>query len=273
MTSGASGGICLVLGAGAFRGLAHAGVLRGLRRFGISVDSLIGSSIGGLVAAYHAGLGYDADQIAEKLSRLTTPCLFGLGWKLRGGRLPASIERQVDPLRADLDRLSSLDLERLHFGIRRLGLLALNLSTGEEIFAATGVDLPVAAGDVAVGGASIPILYPATRRRIGFRSYRLVDGGFSHSVPVERAFAPPFDAHRVLAVDLQVIPGFREWSPHRWENLEARHGPSLLRIRPRVEEIGPLFFRPEQAPEAVAAGEAAVDERVREFLTASPAGC
>jgi predicted acylesterase/phospholipase RssA len=273
LISDASGGNCLVLGAGAFRGLAHAGVLRALRRAGIPIHSLIGCSIGGLVAAYHAGLGFDPDRIVEKLSRLTTAGLFGLGWKLRGGRLPASVDRVVEPLLQDLSALSSLDLNRLHFGIRRLGLLALDLPSGEEIFAATGLESEVPPGEVAIGGASIPVLYPAARRRVGSRTYRMVDGGFSHSVPVERAFDPPFSAHRVLAVDLQVIPGFREWSPRRWPELAAAHGSALLHLRPRVEEIGPLFFRADQAGELVAAGEAAVDDRVRAFLTPSPAGC
>jgi len=257
----AGAGICLVLGAGGFRGLAHAGVLRALRRAGIPIDSVIGASIGGLVACFYAGLGYEPDEIVRLLSMLSTPRLFAMGLLLRrqslllGEGSPA-----LATLREELDRLRHLDLERLHFGLRVLGVLALDLSTGGEVFACTGGDCPVPAGRAALGGASIPGLFPWVTWKSGGRTYRLIDGGFSHSVPVERAFEPPFSAEKVLAVDLQVIRGFREWKTGRWDRLQERYGPRLIRLCPRVEEIGAIFFRPDQATDLVRAGEEAALE-------------
>jgi predicted acylesterase/phospholipase RssA len=140
-------------------------------------------------------------------------------------------------------------------------LLALDLFSGEEVFVSTGRVGPLAPADVAVGGASIPGLFPWVRRKVSGRTYHLVDGGFSHSVPVERAFEPPFLARKVLAVDLGVIRGFRERDPLRWENLERERPGRVIRLRPRVADAGTIFFRAAQGPELVRRGEEAVLEQ------------
>jgi NTE family protein len=44
----------LALGAGGARGIAHIGVLRALRNAGISVDAVVGTSVGALVGAVYA---------------------------------------------------------------------------------------------------------------------------------------------------------------------------------------------------------------------------
>jgi NTE family protein len=256
-------GICLVLGAGGFRGLAHIGVLRGLRKLPVSVDSVIGVSIGGLVASFHAGLGYPPEEMERRLSFLSTPTLFALGWSLHASRPATADGSPADRLRADLEELRRLTLENLHFGIRRLGILALDFFSGEEVFASTGTKCPLTPADVAVGGASIPGLFPWVRRKCSGRTYHLIDGGFSHSVPVERAFEPPFTARKVLAVDLGVIRGFREREPKRWERLEREHPGAVVRLRPRVQGTGTVFFRAGQARELVRLGEEAVLEQAR----------
>lgn len=263
MSVGQDRGICLVLGGGAFRGFAHLGVLRGLQRLAVRIDSIVGVSIGGLVAAFHAGLGYSPGDLEHSLSGLTTSSLFHLGWCLYGGRDPDSPEPRDGTFEATLRELRRLDLDRLHFGIRRLGLLALDLFTGEEVFVASGVSSPIPAAEIAVAGASIPGLFPWVRWEHEGRTYRLVDGGFSRAVPVERALEPPFSAGRIVAVDLQVFRGARERNPRRWEDLERRHPGRVLRLLPRVDGIGTVFFRPSHAQDLIRAGEAAVLEQAR----------
>lgn len=268
------GGVCLVLGAGGFRGLAHVGVLKALRRTSIPIHSIIGVSIGSLVAAFHAGLGLEPDEIAAELSRLTTSSFFALGIALRQwGSLSGRARRAVSGHLEELDRLRNLRLDRLHFGVRRLGLLAMDLPGGEEVFAATGLPCPVPPDRIVMGGISIPGLFPLVRVESPGRTYRLADGGFSRSVPVERAFQPPFCARRVLAVDLQVIRGFRERRRDRWRRLESEHGNSLVRLLPKVEETGTIFFRRGQGAKLLRAGEEAVTGEVISRLTLSPGGC
>ncbi len=268
------GGICLVLGAGGFRGLAHLGVLKALRRASVPIHSIIGVSIGSLVGAFHAGLGMEPDEIAARLSRMTTSSFFALGIALRRwGPLSRRARRAASGHLEDLERLEGLGLDRLHFGVRRLGLLAMDLPGGGEIFAATGHPGPVPPARLVLGGISIPVLYPLVRFESPGRTYRLADGGFSHSVPVERAFQPPFCARRVLAVDLRVFRGFRERRGDRWRNLESKHGDSLVRLLPNVERTGTLFFRQGQGASLVRAGEEAVTGEVIARLTLSRDGC
>lgn len=256
-------GICLVLGGGAFRGVAHLGVLRALQRLQVRVDTLVGVSIGGLVAAFHAGLGYTPAALEQALSGLTTASLFRLGWSLYGSRQDGTPEPPAGSLEASLGELRALDLDRLHFGIRRLGLVALDLFSGEEVFVTSGLRGPFPAADIALAGASIPGLFPWVRREHAGRTFHLVDAGFSRAVPVERALQPPISAARVVAVDLQVLRGARERDPHRWERLERQHPGRILRLRPRVEGIGTVFFRAAQARDLVRAGEAAVLEQAQ----------
>lgn len=263
------GGLCLVLGAGGFRGLAHAGVLRALCRAGIPVRSIIGSSIGGLVGAFYAALGYGPERILESLARLTTPRLFAIGAALRRwGPISRRATAGARPFLEDLERLRNASLERLHFGVERLGVLALNLPGLQEVFGATGLPGPFSLHDLTLGGASLPGVFPAVRVRRPERTYRLVDGGFSHSVPVERAFEPPFSAHRVLAVDLQVIQGLRERGVDRWDRLRREYGDALIRLRPVVETAGTVFFSADQAGDLFRAGEEAVSPQVLAGITA-----
>ena len=272
--SSPDGGICLVLGAGGFRGLAHVGVLKALRRASVPIHSVIGVSIGALVAAFHAGLGLEPDEIAERLSRLTTSSLFALGVALRRwGPLSRRARRAVSSHLDDLEMLSSLRLDRLHFGVRRLGLLAMDLPGGEEVFAATGLPCPVPPDRIVLGGISIPGFFPTVRFRSPGKTYHLADGGFSRSVPVERAFQPPFSARRVLAVDLQVIRGLRERRGDRWRRLQSEHGDALVRLLPDVERTGTIFFRRGSGADLLRAGEEAVNGEVISRLTLSRRGC
>jgi len=259
-------GICLVLGAGGFRGLAHVGILRGLQRLQVAVESIIGVSMGGLVAAFHAGLGYSPEELERRFSGLSTTAIFGLGWSLyRGAKPRAGDATAVGDFRGILEELQRLDLQRLHFGISSLGLLALDLSNGREVFTATGRDCGVSPGAVALGGASIPGLFPWVRQEHKEGVVRMVDGGLSHSVPVERALEPPFSAAKIVAVDLQVRRGFRERDPHRWPQLERQHPGRIVRLLPRVDGAGTVFFRSHRASDLVRWGEEAVLER-REAL-------
>jgi hypothetical protein len=90
---------------------------------------------------------------------------------------------------------------------------------------------------------------------------------------VERAFDPPFSAEKVLAVDLQVLRGFRERRRDRWERLEKIHGGSLVRLLPAVTGTGTIFFRNHQAAGLLRAGEESVRDEILSRLTLSRGEC
>ena len=65
----------LSLSGGGARGLAHIGVLKCLEEYGIVPDTVIGVSMGAVVAALYAG-GYSADEIYQALKPIANPNYF-----------------------------------------------------------------------------------------------------------------------------------------------------------------------------------------------------
>ena len=262
------GGLCLVLGAGGFRGLAHAGVLKALGQAGVRIRSIIGSSIGGLVALYYAGLGIGPERIAQGFIEAGASSLLAAGLALRGWGDPVSrnARDRARPILEGLARLVEIRSGVLHYGIERVGVLALDLPTGEEIFASTGSPSRVPLPELARGGASLPLLFPSVKVVTANRTFRLVDGGLSRSVPVERGFAPPFSADTVLAVDLRVRRGFRELGATRWDRLVREHGDALIRLRLPVQGTGTVTLGRGEGQALVRIGEAAVDSKILDRL-------
>lgn len=74
----------VALGAGGAKGYAHVGALSVLEQAGYTIDSIAGSSIGALVAAYVA-LGMNADQVERTLRERFTPDSVGQLFKLSLG--------------------------------------------------------------------------------------------------------------------------------------------------------------------------------------------
>jgi predicted acylesterase/phospholipase RssA len=181
---------------------------------------------------------------------------------------PRRVRERADPLLRELALLQSVEGDRLHFGIEKIGLLALDLKGGEEVFWATGETRGLSLHEMVLGGASIPGLFPPLRAKTPARRYWLVDGGLSRSVPVERALLSPFGRCRVLAVDLQVLRGFRERAPDRWEGLERKHPERVRRIRPRVTGTGTVWCRRNQGEDLFRAGEEALTPEVLTWLRA-----
>ncbi|MFH1059586.1 MAG: patatin-like phospholipase family protein [Pseudomonadota bacterium] len=66
MTRRVRGGICLALGGGGARGFAHVGVLAVLKRQGVDVRGVVGTSSGAIAGAGFA-LGYHPDQMVERV--------------------------------------------------------------------------------------------------------------------------------------------------------------------------------------------------------------
>ena len=64
--------IGIALSGGGARGIAHLGVLKALKEFGIKPDVLSGSSAGAMVAAVYAA-GYDDDQIMKEPDAANVP--------------------------------------------------------------------------------------------------------------------------------------------------------------------------------------------------------
>jgi NTE family protein len=155
----------LALGAGSFRGYAHVGVLEGLRRAGIPLDYVAGTSIGAAVASLAVG-GHDPDAIADVLDELS-PRLFRVTVPIRSFLSTRSLRRYIQEFTGDT-RLEDLPIP--------LALIAADILTQQELILRRGL-----VWQAILASVSIPGIYPA--QRIG--RHVVVDGGVLNPVPAD----------------------------------------------------------------------------------------
>lgn len=178
----------LVLSGGGSRGLAHIGVLRVLEQEKIPITLLVGSSMGGIIAAaYAAGKTPDEmDKIAQemaKLRNLVTLLDVGLPQQglFSGGRVK--------------DFLAQLFAKDLTFDDLRipLALMAVDLLNGEEVVMREGAVLEAVRATMAFPGVFDPLVKDGRR---------LADGGILNDFPVD--VARRMGAEAVIGVDVGI---------------------------------------------------------------------
>ncbi|HEV8701895.1 MAG TPA: patatin-like phospholipase family protein [Candidatus Polarisedimenticolia bacterium] len=259
--AGFTPGITLVLGAGGARGVAHAAVLRGLRREGIPIDAILGCSVGAIVGGMYAAVGMEPDDMLQASHRLTAGSLLAFAlsrWRVPG--VSAAAGRRAGAIPEYLARLDAASFETLHHGVRRLGILTFDMVRREEVLALGGPGLPapLPLASAVKASAAIPVLFPPLRADIGGRRRYLADAGWFTAVPVERAFAPPLRSRRVIAVDLSLLVCPRQARRSYWQRLQESCGDRLLVLRPNVRGCGTIFSRSGDPARLAEAGEAAV---------------
>lgn len=273
--------LALVLGAGGARGVAHAAILRRLRVAGLTPDALVGCSVGGIVAAMHAAVGLEPDELLEGARPLDAAGL--LSYALSRWRVPGLSRwalRRAGTIPAHLERLDAGSFDRLHHGVRRLGILTFDLGAREEylVLGGPGMTPALTVGQAVRASAAIPGLFPPLVARMNGRRRFLVDPGWSTAVPIERAFAPPLRARRVIAVDLSLRVCLRQGRASYWRHLEETCGGRLVVLRPEVRGCGTIVSRRGDVDRLIAAGEAAVQTawtrlRAGGFLDSPGSGC
>ena len=131
----------LVLSAGGLRGAAHAGLLRQLVRHRIPVDSIVGVSAGAVVAAYYAAVGLSVDELIADAANfrgrhlLTHSLNVRLAYRFDGRLRPSC---GVIPER--LAQLDTARFDRLHHGVRRLGIVCHDLATRAPRYFGSGIE-------------------------------------------------------------------------------------------------------------------------------------
>lgn len=174
--------IGLALGSGSFRGFAHLGVIQVLREQDVPINSISGSSIGALVAAYyalHGEVNSLEEKVLDKKSRTFKFSDFGF----RGGLVSGDkYEKFIEYL------LGCHSFNNTKIPLR---ILATELSSGRpHVFSEGKLAAAVRAS------SSVPVVFePAKQQRNCF-----VDGALSSPVPV--AALKEIGADKVIAVNL-----------------------------------------------------------------------
>ncbi len=176
----------LVLSGGGSRGLAHVGVLKVLQREGIAIDLLVGTSIGGVVAAAFA-LGIDPEEIGAGLylgMERSYPRVRGF----RDFKLISARERQYRvglQLRLALGERTFADL------LVPTRLMAVDMLTGQEVVLRRGPLLPALLATTAIPGIFPPVVMD---------QMQLADGAVIDNLATHVAAAEGAD--RIIAVDV-----------------------------------------------------------------------
>lgn len=189
--------IGIALGGGGARGLAHIGVLRALRDFGIEPDYVAGTSMGSIVGGWYCA-GEPLEDLEEIFRRAK-----------EGGLLPKTkiLSRRDGKLFKDFEIQESLEKRLSHMRIEKCKIpfaaVATNLKNGDEVVLDKGsINLALRAS------SAVPIAFKPVKTD---DNLLLVDGAYSNPVPAD--VVKKMGADIVIAVDVS----------SRWTNLDQEN--------------------------------------------------
>ncbi|MGH7467478.1 MAG: patatin-like phospholipase family protein [Longimicrobiales bacterium] len=247
------GKVVVVLGGGGVKGMAHAGAWRAIKETGLPVAELVGTSIGGLVAACLAG-GLDWPRLYELAHVLKKQDIVSLNrWALLLNGIRQQSVFQAEPLRNYIG--SVLPVQRFDELQIPVSMNAVDLETGKTVwFGAAGrQDVPLI--DAVYATCALPMFYPPAAVNGEF----LVDGGVNDGMPLELAAAR--GATLIIAIDVGAgeirdsedtvakglvaihhrvteIVGFAR----KQAKLQNWNGPRLIYVRPRLDAYSTFDF-------------------------------
>lgn len=179
----------LVLGGGAARAGAHLGVMTVLNQIGYKPDIIVGTSMGGLIAAL-AGTGMSISEIRKLIVEASFKDLVTVD---RTGNGLIGNERVAAFLQPYLGNRDLIDLPT------KVALVATDLESRQSVILEEGN-----AVEAVLASIAIPGLFPP----VEWGQHTLVDGGVLNNVPTEVAYQ--LGADRLIAVDV----GGGEWTTH-----------------------------------------------------------
>ena len=176
--------IGLALGGGAAKGIAHIGVLKAFEEEQIRIHCISGTSVGALVASYHA-FGRPPESILSICSTLNLSRILNFTFE-RGGLFSTDNIREM--IHRDLGdcRIEEADIP--------LAICTTDIETGEQMIFRKGNLADAVCASMAVPGLFVPVEVDG---RI------LVDGGLVENVPISPL--AKMGAGITVAVDLSYV--------------------------------------------------------------------
>src|SRR5262245_1199661 len=258
----ASPSIALVLSGGGLRGAAHVGVLRQLIRHDVPIDAIVGVSAGAVIGAYYAAVGLTLDDLVADAEsfRGRHPLAYSLSIQ-SGYRIERRFETWCGVIPARLRQLELATFDRLHHGVRRLGIVCHDVTANRPRYFATGSDHGVPLHEAVRASASIPRLFPVIAVQCDGREMQLTDGGVSDEVPVAFARDAMIGATHVIVSDA------------RWLGRVPATDASTVWIRTQSAATGTVWSPRRGLLATVRSGEAAVTDdvltRIRHWFPAT----
>lgn len=178
--------VALVLGGGGARGLAHAGVVKVFDEEHLTVDIIVGTSVGALIGSLYAA-GVPADTIVDMAQHMSWNKLFSFKLSSVGlystKRMEEYVTKYIGNMRFD-------ELKIL------FACVAVDIRNGEKIILKEGPVAPAVQASATMPGLFQPVEY---RHRL------LMDGGVIDNMPAD--VAKLMGADIIIAVDVTAQTG------------------------------------------------------------------
>ena len=175
--------VALVLGGGAFHGMAHLGVIKVLEEENIPIDLIVGTSAGSLTGVFYAD-NPNADSVLKIADKITLDAIFdaspynSLNGFVTGEKLQGFIKNHIHSQNIEDTKIPFI-------------AVATDLNSGKTIPISSGPIAPAINSSCAVPGIFIPV------KMYGML---LVDGGVLDNVPCD--IAKQYDPKVIIAVDI-----------------------------------------------------------------------
>jgi NTE family protein len=252
----------VVLSTGGLRGAAHLGVLKRLIAARLPIDILVGSSVGAVLGAYYAAVGMSIEDIIADAPRINAKHLFWHSMRYRTpGWAQPWIRARSGIVPARLEALDQASFDRLHHGISTFGVVCHDLESRKGLYVSTADTHGLPLAGVVRASAAIRLIYPAWAGEAEGRRVRLIDGGYSDTLPT--AFARDLGATHLIVSDCR-----------RTRN-ETPDDDHTVWVRPALQGLGIVRAVSFTLDQAIRAGEDAVTDVIidrvkRWFLSISP---
>jgi predicted acylesterase/phospholipase RssA len=200
-----------------------------------------------VVAAYYAAVGLDFDEFVRDARRFRGRHLLAHGLNVHlGYRFAHRLASRCGVIPERLRQLDSARFDRLHHGVRRLGIVCHDIRSRRPCYFATGIEHGITVADAVRASASIPYLFPAVSVTCDGETRRLTDGGVSDALPLSFARSAAIAATHVVVSDC------------RWIGRVHATDQKTVWIRPRMISTGSLWSPAHGLASAVRDGELAV---------------
>ncbi len=250
--------VVLVLSGGGARGIAHVGVLKALQEQGITVDMVIGTSMGAVVGGFFAA-GYSADRIEAIVKKIDWTGLFSdqglrenqlvsqkniprrhiLQFRLKGlvPIVPPALTQGQQVLQVIYDELLSANF-RAESNFDRLPIpfraVATDLLSGQAVVLQSG-DLAEAMN----ASLAMPLLFAPVERDGRW----LVDGGIANNLPTD--IARELGADVVIAVDVSSPLRSKESIRAPWEIADQVSTIMMAEPTQRRRQLADVLIKPD----------------------------
>jgi NTE family protein len=284
--------IGLVLSGGGARGISHIGVFKGLEKYNIPIDLIVGTSMGSVIGGFYAA-GYSANELEKNIRAIDWDNIFSdaterenlfMGQKIENDRylinlrfegleaqFPSSLSSGQKILSIIADRLYKANFQALsNFDNLKIPFrsIATDLISGKRIVLSEG-DLAEAIN----ASVAVPLLFAPVR----WNGMMLVDGGLSSNFAVDVARDLGIDV--VIVIDITSPLRSSEELGAPWEiadqvttiMMQSRYEEQLsladIVIQPNLEGIGSTDFA--KFDEMIERGEAAVESLSVQLVAAT----